>query len=208
MAFSGLKSLGTLLGLTALVSPFLAIAPALAQDTPLTERSSYIRECRRVNSTIEVFDNSDLSPASSRVGTFTAGTQVTLTGVLREGRAQVYLPTTNNLIQTLGWVDAVALGPCQDEPVAGLCYRARTELLVRSEPTTASSWTTVYNAGAIVYPTTNPPTESVSPNTSPDFGRVWMEVDPPVGDDGWISRTGTFGQGTNVTSLPSDQCRR
>jgi len=208
-AFESFKNLIATAGIVTLLSPFVAIAPVSAQETiPLNENLSFVRQCRRVNRTIEVFSNSTLSPASSRVGTFTAGTQITLTGVLREGRAQVYLPTTNNLIRVIGWVDAGALGPCGDDPVVtDLCYRADVALIVRDQPTTTSAIVSSYTSGEIIYPTTNPPTEQTSPGGSPNFGRVWLEVQPSPSVDGWISRTGTGGIGSNITPLPSAQCR-
>lgn len=211
--FKALKGLIAAASMAALVSPVIAVSSASAQENSLTERLSYIRQCRTVNRTVEVFSNSDLSPTSSRVGTFTAGTQITLTGVLREGRAQVYLPTDNNLIRVVGWVDAGALGACttdddDDDVVTSLCYRANANLIVRDEPTTASAFVTSYPAGATVYPTTNPPTERTSSAGQPNFGRIWMEVAPTPTTNGWISRTGPNGLGSNITPLPTNQCQR
>lgn len=209
---TALRGLAVAVSSATLVGPFVAIAPALAQDVPLTERPSYVSQCRGVNRTTEVFNNSSLSPATSRVGTLAAGTEITLTGVLREGRAQVYLPTDNDLIQVLGWVDAGDLGPCDDDgddgSVTDLCYRADVALIVRDRPTTASPIVDGYQTGETIYPTTNPPTQRTSPPGSPDFGRVWLEVAPTPNTDGWISRTGTGGFGSNITRLPASACQR
>ncbi|MGB6016861.1 MAG: hypothetical protein WBG32_19165, partial [Nodosilinea sp.] len=106
-------------GAIALVSAStLAVAPALAQDTrPLTENPTLIRGCRQLNQAAEVFDNSTLGPVSNRLGTLAAGTQVTLTGTVAMGRAQVFLGSgTLSPVQPVGWLNAANLGPCGGTP--------------------------------------------------------------------------------------------
>ncbi|HIK45187.1 MAG TPA: hypothetical protein IGR64_09910, partial [Leptolyngbyaceae cyanobacterium M65_K2018_010] len=165
---------------TALVGPGFAVA-AQAEDFPVTERSTYVNVCRRVNTTTEVFNNSRLGPASARVGTITAGTNVTLTGVLDAGRAQVFLRNSDGSIRVLGWVNATNLGPCSGNTVAStpaatassgaVCYRAATNLTVRSAPNSGAAIVGAFKAGDTVHATTNPPTEQ----TSAGDRRVWTQ---------------------------------
>jgi hypothetical protein len=190
---------------------YVSVLPAYAQETRavvqgLYENQAYIRACRQTNQTTEVFDNTSLSPVANRIGTLATGTQVRLTGVLSNGRAQVYLPNSQlSSVQPMGWINAGHLTNCGSAPppTTRACFRADTAINVRSLPTTGSGSQIVnsYGTGGTIYATTNPPTQRTSPNTAPDFGRVWMEVAPSTNQTGWISRTGTYGQGSNVTSI-------
>lgn len=209
-ALPSLRRFGVAASLTSLASLMVA-GSALAEDFPVTERSTYVNACRRVSATTEVFNNSRLGPASTRVGTFNAGTTVTLTGVITSGRAQVYLPNADRSIQVLGWVDASRLGPCSGATAAttpvpsqstAVCYRATTNLTVRSSPSTTAAVIAAFNTGDIAHATTNPPTEQ----TSTGDRRVWTQVRIYNSKTGWISRTGSNGLGSNVTQLPSSQC--
>jgi uncharacterized protein YgiM (DUF1202 family) len=196
---------------TALVGPGFAV-PALAEDFPVTERSTYVNVCRRVTTTTEIFNNSRLGPAAARVGTVTAGTNVTLTGVIDAGRAQILLPNSDRTIRVVGWVNATNLGPCSGTPVAStptptpvsgaVCYRAATSLTVRSTPNSGSAIVGAFKAGDTVHATTNPPTEQ----TSAGDRRVWTQVRIYNNQTGWISRTGVNGLGSNVTRLSASQC--
>ncbi|WP_035985064.1 hypothetical protein [Leptolyngbya sp. KIOST-1] len=188
-------SLGTVAVLAASTG---AIAPVLAQDTrPLTENPALIRGCRQLNQTAEVFDNSTLGPVANRIGTLAAGTQVTLTGAVTTGRAQVFLGGgTLSPIQPVGWLNAANLGPCgtTPPPPTGACFRANTALVVRSGPSTGSATIAGYNQNDLVRASTNPPTQQTAAD-----GRRWMQVSIFNAGTGWIARTGANGVGSNVT---------
>lgn len=172
----------------------------------LSENPSYIRSCRQLNRGVEVFDNTNLGPAANRIGTLNSGTQVRLTGVLASGRAQIYLQGQNlSSVQPVGWITASALTTCGSAPpppATKACFRANIDLNVRSAASSASSLITSFSAGSTLVATTNPPTQQTSPNTSPDYGRVWLAITLNSGGTGWVARTGTYGQGSNVTSIP------
>ncbi len=199
----------TALLVTTLALGALPLSSAFAQETTavntgLTENEAYIRVCRETNTSIEVFDNSDLAPIANRIGTLPEGTEVRLTGVLAPGRAQVYLPGGElSGVQPVGWVNAANLTDCNgtSQPTAEACFRADVGLSVRSQPSVNSTLLTTYEAGDVIYATTDPPTEVTSPNPAPNYGRVWTAV---VFDStrGWISRTGRYGAGSNVTPIP------
>lgn len=196
--------LTTLLTLGALPGFPVAAQNATGVNTNLTENLSYIRECRETNAPVEVFDNSDLSPVANRIGTLPANTQVTLTGVLAPGRAQIYLPSGNlSEIQPVGWISAANLKGCDTAPppTARACFRADVALNVRSQPNARAAIIGVYEAGDVIYTLNDPPTLITSPTTFPDYGRVWMAV-AINSTRGWIARTGRYGVGNNVTSIP------
>ncbi|HEY9639600.1 MAG TPA: hypothetical protein V6C57_03910 [Coleofasciculaceae cyanobacterium] len=96
-------------------------------DTPVYERVNRINVCRQANATTEIFLNTALGPINQRVGTVTAGTRVTLTGVLGDipgigGVAQIKQPV-------VGWLRAANLKECSNEPTnptKGACYSIRT----------------------------------------------------------------------------------
>ncbi len=216
MATSLWSSFKYFLTILSIASPVLTTS-AFAQDTPLTERITYVNSCRRIISTAEVFNNSSLSPLSSRVGTVTLGTNVTLTGVLAPGKAQVALPNSDRTIRIVGWIDATHLGPCSGTvavtpaPATGsgqtpICYRVAANMIVRSGPFTQSSVVGSFRANDVIHTTTNPATERVSPNTAPDYGRRWLQVKTYNGT-GWVSETGLYGAGSNLTQLPTSQCQ-
>lgn len=186
----------------------LPIASASAQtaaavNTDLTENEGYIRGCRETNTLVEVYDNSRLRPIANRIGSLPAGTEVRLTGVLAPGRAQVYLANDSiSDVQPVGWVNAAGLTDCdQSQPTAEACFRADIALNVRSQPDADSTLLTTFEAGDLIYATTDPPTEVTSPSNFPNYGRVWMAVTYD-NSRGWISRTGRFGTGSNVTDVP------
>ena len=186
-------------GAIALVSAStLAVVPALAQETrPLTENPTLIRGCRRLNQAVEVFDNSTLGPTANRIGTLAAGTQVTLTGVVSTGRAQVFLGSdTLSPVQPVGWLNAANLGLCggTTPPPTGACFRADAALVVRSNPSAGSATVAVYSGNDLVRASTNPPTQQTTAD-----GRRWMQVRLSTGSTGWIARTGPGGVGSNVT---------
>lgn len=196
--------LATTLALGTLPLPSAFAQTPAAVNTGLTENEGYIRVCRETNASIEVFDNSDLAPLANRIGTLPASTEVRLTGVLAPGRAQVYLPGGGlSDVQPVGWVNAANLTDCDgtSQPTAEACFRANVGLSVRSQPSVNSTLLTTYDAGDVIYATTDPPTEVTSPNTAPNYGRVWTAV---VFDStrGWISRTSRYGTGSNVTVIP------
>ncbi len=189
------------LGAIALLSASAAaIAPALAQDPrSLTENPTLIRECRQLNRSTEVFDNSILGPLATRIGTLGANTEVLLTGAVASGRAQVFLSGgTLSSTQPVGWLNSANLGPCTTEPppTTGACFRANQALVVRSGPTTGSGRVAEYNAGDLVRATANPPTQQ---NASD--GRVWTQVRIFNNATGWVARTGAGGLGSNITPI-------
>jgi hypothetical protein len=188
-----------------------SIFPAAAQETRtivqnLSENQGYIRGCRQLNQQAEVFDNTNLSPSANRIGTLAAGTQVRLTGVLAPGRAQIFLAGgTLSTLQPVGWVNAATLTTCgatPPPPVTRACFRANFGLNVRAAASSNSALLGNYLTGDTVIATSNPPTQQTSPNSPPDYRRVWMAVTMPNGNAGWVATTGTYGQGSNVTSIP------
>jgi hypothetical protein len=87
----------------------------------LSEVQQYIRTCRTVipvNGSVEVYDNTELDKngEANRIGTINVGTDLILTGVVREATTQNKLPATVAQIymldrrfpkqQPVGWVDA------------------------------------------------------------------------------------------------------
>jgi hypothetical protein len=183
-------------------------APQAAGDTPLFQRASYINTCRRTNASVEVFADVALSPVN-RVGSLAPNTQVTLTGVLADGRAQIYRRTSPDVITVVGWVNSAYLTSCnQPPPPPGrACYQVNfNNLSVRSGPSTVSAYRGSVGAGTVVYATSNPPREQTSPNSAPDFGRIWAEINFQ-GNPAWISRTGEYGVGNNATRLADTQCQ-
>ncbi|MFQ4140132.1 hypothetical protein PGN35_027850 [Nodosilinea sp. PGN35] len=188
------------LGAIALLSAStVSMAPALAQETrTLTENPGLIRGCRQLNRTTEVFDNSTLGPASNRIGSLPAGTQVTLTGAVSPGRAQVFLSSGSlSAVQPVGWLNAANLAPCGTAPPAArACFRANFSLVVRPTPGSTTPLAG-YNPGDTIFASSNPPTESITAD-----GRRWMAVTIYNGSTGWIARTGPNGVGSNVTAIP------
>lgn len=195
---------------SAVVGPFTA---ASAQYTDLTENQSYIRGCRQIKQgvTAIVYDNTDLaSKPTTQIGTLFAGTQVNLTGVLRETgsytAAQVYLEDGDlTTLQPVGWINAAQLTNCTtsipsppptDLPFgADTCFRPRTSLLVRTAPSETASWTGLqFTPESSITPATVPLTVQTSAN-----GREWLQVETYRGDF-WIASTGPGGFGSNLTA--------
>jgi hypothetical protein len=199
MALAAALSLGCLTTPVAVAQESKTIVEGLRED------QSLIRKCRQLNRTLEVFDNTNLGPSTNRIGTLAAGTQVTLTGVVTQGRAQVFLGSgALSSVQPVGWLSAAGLTTCGSAPPTPAnraCFRANFDLNVRSQPTSNSTLVANYNAGDTIVATTNPPTQQTSPNSTPDFGRVWMAVSIFNSGTGWVARTGPNGQGSNVTSI-------
>lgn len=182
-----------------LIAGSVSVAPALAQDTrPLTENSTLIRGCRQLNRSTEVFDNSTLGPVANRIGTLGANTQVTLTGAVAPGRAQVFLSSgTLSAVQPVGWLNAANLGPCgSTPPPTAACFRSPFALVVRSSPTSSSPVLAGYGAGDTIIASTNPPTQQVAAD-----GRRWIQVRSKTGNTGWVASTGANGAGSNLTSI-------
>jgi len=197
------------LSASALVLP---ITPAAAQYTDLTENQSYIGGCREIKpgATVIVYDNTDLaSKPANQIGTLYAGTQVALTGVLRETgtytAAQVYLENGDlTSAQPVGWINAAQLTNCSG-PIANppsddapfgedTCFRPRTTLIIRATPSVTGAATGLqFTPRSAITPSTIPPTY----RTSSD-GRVWLEVETYRGDY-WVASTGPNGLGNNLT---------
>ncbi len=170
----------------------------------LTEDTALIRACRQFNRSTGVFDNTTLGPESNRIGTLGTGVQVRLTGVVQQGRAQVFLAGSDlSPIQPVGWVDAANLTTCgtvTPPPAARVCFRADSALNVRATPTSSAPLVGSYGPGSTIIASTNPPTQRTSPGGAPDFGRIWLEV-AIANRTGWVSRSGEGGVGSNITSI-------
>ncbi|MGB5975479.1 MAG: SH3 domain-containing protein [Nodosilinea sp.] len=185
-------------GAIALISASTAVMPpALAQNPrPLTENTALIRGCRQLNQADQIFDNSALGPIANRIGTLPAGTQVTLTGAVTQGRAQVFLRSGSlSPVQPVGWLNAANLGPCTLPPTADACFRADQSLAVRSGPSTGYPVVAGYSVNNLVRASTNPPTQHISSGDR----RRWMQVRISDGTNRWIARTGANGVGSNIT---------
>ncbi|PSR17883.1 hypothetical protein C8255_10295 [filamentous cyanobacterium CCP3] len=96
---------------------------ALKSPEVLSEVQAYIRQCRKVipvNERVEVYDNTDLeTKPANRIGTINVGTNMMLTGVVREAKegrptaVQIYmLDRRFPRMQPVGWVDASKITGC------------------------------------------------------------------------------------------------
>lgn len=193
------------MGLIAATAALGCLPVAAANAQTLTENPTYVRGCRQINAQTQVFATSDLSP-TNRIGTlFTPGTEVNLTGVLRDGRAQIFMDDRSMWnLQPVGWVDASNLTSCTSTPppsASDFCYEitAVQGLIVHSEPRTTSAQRGTLNRYEKVAATTNPPTR----RTSASDGRVWAEV-IFLGQPAWISTTGPNASGFNAVKASCD----
>ncbi|WP_416666585.1 hypothetical protein [Egbenema bharatensis] len=158
-------------------APTREITPAATEDLPAFERPGFIGACRATNRPVEVFADSSLS-AVNRVGTFAARTPVTLTGVLREGRAQVYYRTSpTSDIRVVGWVNAAFLTGCDQLPPSETCFRVlpTNGLIAREAPNGQPQRTPGGSldgpaGGSQVFSTSTPP------NRQTVGSYVWMQV--------------------------------
>lgn len=114
---------------TPILSGFAQIGQ-LRSSQDLSEVQAYIRTCRKVipvNGSVEVYDNTELGKngEANRIGTINVGTDMILTGVVREattGNGGNDLPATVAQIylldrrfpeaQPVGWVDASLITEC------------------------------------------------------------------------------------------------
>ncbi|WP_204140658.1 hypothetical protein [Halomicronema sp. CCY15110] len=188
---------------------FLPTGTAHAQATDLSENQSYIRGCRQIKQGVSaiVYDNTDLAnKPDNQIGTIFAGTEVALTGVLRETdtytAAQVYLNDGDlTTTQPVGWIDAAQLTPCPGTtppPTANVCFRPRTTLVVRSGPSITSANTGMtFTTSSLITPHTQPPEF----RTDPADGRVWLHVNTYRGPN-WVASTGPNGGGSNLNTEP------
>lgn len=176
----------------------LAQTTELAQATvAISENPNLIRVCRRTNREVPLFSNTALTPAN-RIGTAGPNTEVTLTGIVGQGIAQVFYLAPNQTV-VVGWLQSANLAPCQPTPpVTRACYRADTTLTVRNRPGTSSPSVPIGEvaAGRIVFATTNPPTTQAADT------RTWLQITFANGS-GWVSLTGPNNQGFNLTRLAS-----
>ena len=196
------------LGLAAILSISPGLAPiALAQGSRtvvsgLEENQGLIRQCRQLNQTAQVFDNTSLGPATNRLGTLAAGTRVSLTGVVVQGRAQIFLPGNFNGLspsQPVAWVSAGFLTACGGTPPPSgkACFRVNLPLQVRDTPSTSGGIIANYNVGDTAYASTNPPTRR-----APGDGHTWVQVMIFNGTRGWIAETSANGQVQNINAVP------
>ncbi|WOD41506.1 SH3 domain-containing protein [Nodosilinea sp. E11] len=185
----------------------VGLAPsALAQGSRvvvqgLEENQGLIRQCRQINQTAQVFDNTSLGPVTNRLGTLPAGTRVSLTGVVVQGRAQIFLPSNFNGLsssQPVGWVSAGFLTGCggSPPPTARACFRANLPLSVRTAPSTNAGILANYTVGDTVYASTNPPTRQ-----TPGNGHTWLQVRIFDGSVGWVTETSANGQIEDITAI-------
>jgi hypothetical protein len=100
----------------------------LRSSRDLSEVSAYIGECRQVApdyGSIEIYSSTELGTNSgNRIGTINEGTDMILTGVVREATtqngvpatlAQIYMPNRSfPKQQPVGWVDASKITECQE----------------------------------------------------------------------------------------------
>lgn len=195
-------------GLATMLSVSPGLTPiALAQGTRtvvygLEENQGLIRQCRQLNQTAQVFDNTNLGPAANRLGTLAAGTRVSLTGVVIQGRAQIFLPGNFNGLspsQPVGWVNSGFLTACggSPSPSGRACFRINLPLQVRDTPSTNGVIIANYNAGDTAYASTNPPTRR-----TPGDGHTWVQVIIFNGMRGWIAETSANGQVQNISITP------
>lgn len=196
------------LGLATVLSVSPGLAPiALGQGTGtvvqgLSENQALIRQCRQLNQTTQVFDNTSLGPVTNRLGTLAAGTKVSLTGVVMQGRAQIFLPGKFNGLspsQPVGWVNAGFLTNCggSPPPAGKACFRVNQSLHVRNSPSTGGDIIANYNAGDTAHASTNPPTRR-----KPGDGRSWLQVTIYNGTLGWIVQTSNNGQSQYISPIP------
>jgi hypothetical protein len=196
------------LGLAAILSISPGLAPiALAQGSRtvvsgLEENQGLIRQCRQLNQTAQVFDNTSLGPATNRLGTLAAGTRVSLTGVVVQGRAQIFLPGNFNGLspsQPVAWVSAGFLTACGGTPPPSgkACFRVNLPLQVRDTPSTSGGIIANYNVGDTAYASTNPPTRR-----TPGDGHTWVQVTIFNDMRGWIAETSANGQVQNINAVP------
>jgi hypothetical protein len=195
------------LGLATMLAAGVGIVPvALAQTRTvvrgLEENQGLIRQCRQLNQTVEVYDNTSLGPVANRLGTLPTGTQVILTGVVVQGRAQVFLPHNFNGLspsQPVGWISAAFLTTCSggQPPNRRACFRANLPLQVRTAPSTNASILANFNAADTIYATTNPPTRQTTSD-----GFTWMQVRIFNGSVGWVTETTNYGQIQDITAIP------
>lgn len=199
-------------------APAAPTPPAAAPETTpapradvsgLFERVEYINACRQTNRSVEVFADTALSSVN-RIGTLEPSAQISLTGVLAPGRAQIVRrESPDSAILLVGWVNSAYLTSCGSPPPTGkVCYEVNVPTLtLRSAPSSTSSYQGTISAGSIVYATSSPPTERTSPNSPPDFGRIWVQV-YVRNNLVWISRTGPNGAGNNATQLSEAACNQ
>jgi hypothetical protein len=196
------------LGLATVLSAGVGLAPvALAQGARtvvqgLEENQGLIRQCRQLNQTVEVFDSTSLGPVTNRLGTLSAGTQVSLTGVVVQGRAQIFLPNNFNGLspsQPVGWVSAAFLTNCggSPPPTSKACFRANLPLQVRTAPSTNAGIIANYNTSDTIYASTNPPTRQ-----TPGDGFTWVQVAVFDGSIGWVTEFTSNGQVQDITPIP------
>lgn len=171
------------LGLAALWSPIL-VGSTLAQTTSATEDMSKVGACRATQRTIEIFSNSQIGTLIYRVGTLGQGEEVTLTGVLKPGLAQVQSYYSDGSIKVVGWVDAGALSPSCIPAGVGTdevrCYRLDRDLNVRAQPSTRGEIVADFKPGDITE-------NDIPPITTLADGYTWVRALTYLGNYGWTA---------------------
>ncbi|NEQ45751.1 MAG: hypothetical protein F6K00_20295 [Leptolyngbya sp. SIOISBB] len=186
----------------------MPINSASAQYPDLSENQSYIGGCRQVKQDTDaiIYDNTDLAnKPGNQIGTLFAGTEVALTGVLRETgaytAAQVYLDNGDlTSTQPVSWINAAQLTTCTGTtppPSGNTCFLLRTTLVVRSGPRINSANTGMtFTPVSLITPHTQPPTYETSSD-----GRVWLPVNT-YREPNWVASTGPNGVDNNLKTEP------
>lgn len=164
--------------------------------TGLTQPAALIGACRYSPNQLDVYAD---AARTRQILTILPDTEVTLTGVVGTGVAEISAPA-------LGWIETARVEPCTDatepppDPNEQACYEILTTVTVRTGPSTNFTGIGQIRQGGIAYATTNPPRE-VSNN-----GRIWIEIYFPRQGQGWFALTGPSGTGQNAARLPNREC--
>jgi hypothetical protein len=177
------------------------VPAALAQSpksvvSGLQENQGLIGQCRRLNQTATVFNNTNLGPRDTSLVTLPEGTEVRLTGVVLSGRAQIFLGNNFNglsSVQPVGWIStnflASSCGGGTQTPSA--CFRANVLLDVRPTPDPSGNRLASYEVGEIFAASTNPPTRKIS---NAPGSPSWLEIRMFNGSIGWVVEMSSSGQ--------------
>ncbi len=193
--------LATVLATGAGLAPVALAQRARTVVRGLEENQGLMRQCRQLNQTVEVFDSTSLGPVTNRLGTLPAGTRVSLTGVVVQGRAQIFLPGNFNGLspsQPVGWLSAAFLTGCggSPPPTSRACFKANLPLQVRNAPSTNAGIIANYNLGDTIYASTNPPTRR-----TPGDGFTWLQVAIFDGTTGWVTEFTNNGQIQDISPI-------
>lgn len=185
-------------GLAAIAAVAAGLGPVALAQTPksivsgLQENQDLIGQCRRVNQTVLVFNNTDPRPSTNPIGTLQAGTEVSLTGVVSPGRAQIFFRNDSNSLSP-GWINDASLSPCRSRPQSALrsCFRANVPLDVRPTPSFSDNPIRSFEVDEPFAASTNSPQRRTPPRGVE--GPSWLEVSLANGT-GWVVEVSSSGQ--------------